>query len=181
MVHLTLVAALVLSRCSGLVGPPRHVHQRRGGALGMMLVDPTEAIQAGLEAMKIAHTTTEAYDAMARIYESLPRDDIALNEAVVLDREFKVEVFREISARRNDAELWTDPQTIELFKAIRADFDPFRSVDLGPYLSVAGFFGGFLYLVALAVQAALPEIFQFVYVVLVLAFAAPFVWAFFLA
>lgn len=59
---------------------------------------------------------------------------------------------------------------------VKRKVDPFRTVDLGPYLKVAPLIGGACYLGALFVQQALPELFMLAYPLAVFVFAAPIVF-----
>jgi hypothetical protein len=56
---------------------------------------------------------------------------------------------------------------------LKRSIDPFRTVDLKDYLSVAPFVGGACYLAALFVQQILPELFIFAYPLAAFAFIAP--------
>lgn len=82
--------------------------------------------------------------------------------------------------RKDDGTIWT-PENFEVFKAIRGELDPLRTVDIAGYLKVAPFLGGVYYLAALAIQWFLPEIFPAVYLFVAFLFAAPFLYTFFLS
>lgn len=56
---------------------------------------------------------------------------------------------------------------------VKRRVDPYRTVDLGPYLQIAPLVGGACYLGALVVQQTLPELFIFAYPLAVFVFAAP--------
>ena len=56
---------------------------------------------------------------------------------------------------------------------VKRRVDPYRTVDLGPYLQVAPIVGGACYIGALFVQQTLPELFIFAYPLAVFIFAAP--------
>jgi hypothetical protein len=56
---------------------------------------------------------------------------------------------------------------------VKRTIDPFRTVDLADYLKVAPYLGGVCYLVALAIQQKIPELFVFAYPGAVFAFALP--------
>jgi len=58
-------------------------------------------------------------------------------------------------------------------KELKRRVDPYRTVDLKDYLSVAPYVGGAAYLAALLVQQTLPELFIFAYPAAVFVFAAP--------
>ena len=48
-------------------------------------------------------------------------------------------------------------------KELKRKVDPLRTVDLSGYLSVMPYIGGACYLVALAIQQKLPQLFPFAY------------------
>ena len=171
------LAAAGLRACGALVSPRRQVARLSRRAA---LIDPVETVNAAVAAFDVATTPAEAYAAMSKMYDSLPRDDISLESMEPLTRSFKLDAFRHLAERRNDANLWTD-ETIAIFKELRGDFDPTRSFELTGFLNIAGFVGGALYLAALFVQWTLPEIFPAAYIVFVGVFAAPFLYAFILA
>lgn len=146
------------------------------------------AISSGLEAFGAATSATEAGLALSKIYAALPLDDASLDamgpdslESGFLSAQSKLESFREIAARRGEGGLW-NAANVESYRNLRAELDPLHATDLRAYLGFAGALGGLvLYLAGLGVQQFLPEIFPAVYVFLATCFAAPFVWAFFLA
>lgn len=145
-------------------------------------------ISSGLEAFEAAKSSTDVGLALTKIYSALPLDDESLDafgpdslESGFLSAQSKLETFREIAARRGEDGLWSD-DNVASYKALRGELDPLHATDLRGYLSFAGALGGvLLYGAGLAIQQKLPEIFPAVYVFLATCFAAPFVYAFFLA
>jgi len=136
---------------------------------------------AGAELFKVANSQSEIVEAMTKIYNSLPHDDIDFETFEPLASDFKVGIYRQLAERQAEVpQLFSDPDVLNLFKAVRTELDPFRTTDLQGYLSIAGFLGGLYYLAALAVQWFLPEIFPAFYVFLALLFFAPFGFTFFL-
>lgn len=116
--------------------------------------------------------------ALQSIYDALPHDDADLELAdPSLTSTLKLDAFREMAKRRNDGDIWTEAN-VEAFKALRGELDPLRTVDVANYLRFAGFIGGLYYVVALAVQWFLPEIFPAVYVALAFLFLAPLIYTF---
>lgn len=61
-------------------------------------------------------------------------------------------------------------------KEVKRRVDPFRTVDLGPYLKVAPYVGGAVYLAALFVQQTLPEYFIYAYPIGVFIFTVPIIF-----
>lgn len=59
---------------------------------------------------------------------------------------------------------------------LKRGVDPFRTVDLAGYLSIAPIVGGGCYVGALAVQQLLPELFMFAYPGAVFVFVAPIIF-----
>lgn len=123
-----------------------------------------------------SHVSTQA---LQTIYDALPHDDIDLDVYdPSLTSPAKLDAFREIYKRSKDPDIWNE-ENVQAFRALRAELDPLRTVDLAGYLSFAAFLGAAYYVAALAVQWFLPEIFPAVYVFLVFLFSSPIIYTFF--
>ena len=172
-----------LACCTALVAPPlRHARQRPHRAAAES-AEAALAISQNLEAFANAVSATDAGLAMARIYEAIPKDDVSLDavnpETGFLSQAERLDAFRALASRRGEAGLWTE-DNVASYKALRANLDPLHVIDLKNYLSFAGLLGGGLYIAALWVQQAVPDVFPAVYLFLAGCFSAPVLFAYFL-
>uniref|UniRef100_A0A6T5PVA6 Uncharacterized protein n=1 Tax=Heterosigma akashiwo TaxID=2829 RepID=A0A6T5PVA6_HETAK len=100
---------------------------------------------------------------------------MADDDEVLIDPKDRKEVVRAlIEKKANQADEKWDEQVYNGYGILKRKLDPYNTVALGGYLSVAPYLGGLLYLALVAVQRALPgRAFDVAYVVGALAFFAP--------
>uniref|UniRef100_A0A7S2XUD1 Uncharacterized protein n=1 Tax=Fibrocapsa japonica TaxID=94617 RepID=A0A7S2XUD1_9STRA len=125
-------------------------------------------VSEAIEALKSSEGPRQISNALEGIYNLIQDEDGPLVETA--DKKLVVQKVREKKA--SSQAVWTAENEIE-FSVIKRKLDPYNTVVLGPYLKVAPFVGGAIYLALIWVQQSLPRVFDYAYIVGALAFAAP--------
>eukprot|EP01038_Epipyxis_sp_PR26KG_P007663 gene7664-10427_t len=124
-------------------------------------------LEKAISSLEESKTRGETVQTMADLYE-------AAGEKTLLARtKFKYRIIEAINDKRVQLSSEWDQALGYESKELKRRVDPYRTVDLGGYLKVAPYYGGALYLAALFVQQALPELFIFAYPLAAVAFTAP--------
>eukprot|EP01039_Chlorochromonas_danica_P006024 gene6024-6634_t len=152
----SLTAAAVLSTAFNFASPS--------------LANPTISLEESVQALEKAQQRSDTLSAMASVYE-------ASQEKTLLARaRYKYRIVSALNEKRVQLNQDWDSSLSFANGELKRRVDPLRTVDLSSYLKVAPFVGGGLYLSALFVQQALPELFILAYPLAAVAFFAPIVF-----
>eukprot|EP01031_Cornospumella_fuschlensis_P036142 gene36142-43835_t len=131
---------------------------------------PSIPLESAVVSLEKAEKRSETLDAMASVYEA------ASAKTLLARTRFKYRIVTALNDKRVKLSREWDQALGYANSELKRKVDPFRTVDLGPYLKVAPVVGGACYLGALFVQQALPEVFVLAYPFAVFVFAAPIVF-----
>ena len=96
--------AFALAACTALVAPPTRIQRCTPRRATAEAAEAAKIISDNLEAFSQAATATDAGLAMARIYDAIPKDDLALDavnpETGFLGQAEILDAFRALAARR---------------------------------------------------------------------------------
>lgn len=103
---------------------------------------------------------------MERIADAVGLYDEELLENLALTPTFKKETAIRLAKLRSDGgRIWDESEEVAAaYGFLKRQFDPYRLVELAPFLSWAPFFGGLIYLSLLFVQGQFPDFFPPAYV-----------------
>ena len=127
---------------------------------GAELVDSVLRLEA-------ASTRGDAIQALADVFEA------AGSKTILARTKLKYRIVQAVNDKHVKlANEWDKALSYESGE-VKRRVDPFRTVDLGPYLKIAPFIGGTIYVGLILVQKFIPEIFAFAYPLGVFVFVAP--------
>jgi hypothetical protein len=117
--------------------------------------------------LEVADNRQDAVQAMADVFEA------AGSKTVLARTKFKYRIINAINDKHVKlSREWDKALSFESGE-LKRRVDPFRTVDLKGYLQTAPFLGGGIYIVLIAVQRFVPEVFTFAYPLGVFVFVAP--------
>eukprot|EP01041_Mallomonas_annulata_P008013 gene8013-16411_t len=124
-------------------------------------------LEQSMVALENAETKPEVLQGLADVFEA------ANSKTLLVRTKYKTRIINAINVKHVKlSNEWNQPLSYASGE-LKRRVDPYRTVDLKGYLTVAPFVGGAAYLGALGVQQLLPELFGFAYPLAVFIFAAP--------
>mmetsp|Transcript_21101 Transcript_21101/g.46880 ORF Transcript_21101/g.46880 Transcript_21101/m.46880 type:complete len:213 (-) Transcript_21101:105-743(-) len=124
-------------------------------------------LEESIDKLEASGSRAETVQTMADLF------DAAGSKTLLSRTKYKYRIIDAINDKRSTLNNeWDDALRYESGE-LKRRVDPFRTVDLGPYLKIAPFVGGVCYLATLFVQQNIPELFILAYPLAVLIFAAP--------
>lgn len=158
-----LLASVAISTSIGTVLAPQSTLAVGGGS--------SPVLEEKIKQLETSKTRGEVVQSLADLFEVSGEKN-----TLKARTKYKYRIIRAINDQRtkltNDKIEWDSTLRYESGE-LKRRVDPFRTVDLKGYLQIAPVVGGAVYLVALFVQQALPELFVFAYPLAVVAFTAP--------
>ena len=132
----------------------------------------TQQLVDKIEQLEKATTRQDVVQGMADLFEA------AGSKTLLTRTKYKYRIIKTINdkhvtlGKQNEWDQALNYESGELKRRV----DPYRTVDLSGYLSIAPYFGGVIYLALLGIQQFIPEIFTFAYPFGVAVFCLPIVF-----